>query len=531
MSRPLRTFGGEVGGKASGTIDGGICVLAEARRAGPTDVDRLSNELWPELLGYARFLRSSDPEGTVNEAFARLLARGDDVSFASLEVLRAYLRRAIKSQVIDVHRRRATRPPPVEFSENTAPPTPNLEAVVDDADYIEYLLSQLSPAQREVIELRFLHDLTVAETAERTGKPTGTVKALQHRGLRSLQVIAAMAVVVVIGLILVFALRQIQTISTDPISPDTSSEIEHDDPDIGIGPDGDTRSGPAPSGALGADPLSPVVGGDGDGGDGGDQSAVDAAGTTTSVASQPESTFGATTAGPSRTGSSSSTSVVGGATPSTQAPPSSASLPPSESSCVHSFSGPGPAGVTEGSSERYTLWFADVANVDRQVAVTVRGIGAGEAPITVDPASQNIMWGGSYSLGFRDRSDRWIETGRVAGRVPNTENPADGDQPSFGPSDQSWDYSIRVDGRVVAGPVVVVTVPAGQRTSNPIEVLAWRETLTVDLRSQATTGYIEGTESLMFETTETRRQRSEGVICDASVNLHDNPSTRLIGRP
>lgn len=45
---------------------------------------------------------------------------------------------------------------------------------------------ELGSEQRECVVLRFLHGLSVAETAEIMGKNTGAVKALQYRATRSL---------------------------------------------------------------------------------------------------------------------------------------------------------------------------------------------------------------------------------------------------------------------------------------------------------------------------------------------------------
>jgi RNA polymerase sigma-70 factor (TIGR02952 family) len=44
----------------------------------------------------------------------------------------------------------------------------------------------LGSEQRECVVLRFLHGLSVAETAELMGKNSGAIKALQHRAVRSL---------------------------------------------------------------------------------------------------------------------------------------------------------------------------------------------------------------------------------------------------------------------------------------------------------------------------------------------------------
>lgn len=47
-------------------------------------------------------------------------------------------------------------------------------------------IQQLNPEQRECIELRFVHGLSVNETATRMGRNEGAVKALQHRAVRRL---------------------------------------------------------------------------------------------------------------------------------------------------------------------------------------------------------------------------------------------------------------------------------------------------------------------------------------------------------
>jgi RNA polymerase sigma-70 factor, ECF subfamily len=47
-------------------------------------------------------------------------------------------------------------------------------------------LERLKPDHREVIELRFIHDMSVAETAAVLERSVGATKALQYRALRSL---------------------------------------------------------------------------------------------------------------------------------------------------------------------------------------------------------------------------------------------------------------------------------------------------------------------------------------------------------
>jgi RNA polymerase sigma-70 factor (ECF subfamily) len=67
---------------------------------------------------------------------------------------------------------------------------PGPAAVAEQRFEIEELranIRRLSPAQREVISLRFGAGLTTAEVSEALGKNTGTIKALQYNGIMALR--------------------------------------------------------------------------------------------------------------------------------------------------------------------------------------------------------------------------------------------------------------------------------------------------------------------------------------------------------
>jgi len=48
-------------------------------------------------------------------------------------------------------------------------------------------LENIDPAQREVVELRFLAELSLEDAATVMNKSIAAIKALQHRGLSSLR--------------------------------------------------------------------------------------------------------------------------------------------------------------------------------------------------------------------------------------------------------------------------------------------------------------------------------------------------------
>lgn len=57
---------------------------------------------------------------------------------------------------------------------------------LEHADVVE-AIQRLSPDQRDVVTMRFLDGLEVAEVAEALGKKEGTIRTLQFRGLKALQ--------------------------------------------------------------------------------------------------------------------------------------------------------------------------------------------------------------------------------------------------------------------------------------------------------------------------------------------------------
>lgn len=106
--------------------------------------------------------------------------------------LRAWLFRAGRNNLID-WRRRADRRADHHLDDDLVAgledPLPSPEDRVVQADAIDEVLGamvELSTDQQEVLQLRLLGQLSAAEVGELTGRSEGAVRALQHRGLRSL---------------------------------------------------------------------------------------------------------------------------------------------------------------------------------------------------------------------------------------------------------------------------------------------------------------------------------------------------------
>ncbi|MGH9281768.1 MAG: RNA polymerase sigma factor [Acidimicrobiales bacterium] len=138
--------------------------------------------LAPAVLGYLRAQRAPDPEDVLGEVFLQVARdlgrfRGDD------DALRRWVFAIAHNRLLDARRRVARRPMTADrpVPEQSAPlaPDPPDPALVE-------ALAELTSEQREVVVLRFVADLSLADVAHLTRRRVGAVKALQHRALETL---------------------------------------------------------------------------------------------------------------------------------------------------------------------------------------------------------------------------------------------------------------------------------------------------------------------------------------------------------
>lgn len=157
----------------------------------------------PKLTSFAEARGASDPDGIANTVMMEFFQRLDGLSFEAPAQMWSYLYHIARSRVID--ERRATKP--VEYHERQAiehlmAPAAEFDERVADRQYVDGLLSELTSDQREVLEMRFLDDLSIEETASRTGRTLTAVKGLQRRAIRALSTAAALiALILVAGLV------------------------------------------------------------------------------------------------------------------------------------------------------------------------------------------------------------------------------------------------------------------------------------------------------------------------------------------
>lgn len=138
-----------------------------------------------------RFLAAQgarDAEATTQDVFLRVLG-GLDRFDGDADHLRSWVFTVARNVLIDEHRAAARRPVAA------AEPAPDLPAPGGEDDVVAGLdsrrilavLDTLAADQREVVVLRFLADLPLADVAAVVGRSVPSVKALQHRGVTRLR--------------------------------------------------------------------------------------------------------------------------------------------------------------------------------------------------------------------------------------------------------------------------------------------------------------------------------------------------------
>ena len=162
-------------------------VLAAARQGTAWAWTALYRDLAPQVLGYLRASGASDPDDLTGEVFLGLvrdIARfeGDESKFRSWVFVIAHHR------LLDDRRRRTRRPEtPSSFdhaADHRTGGNVEHEALGNlGRQAVQALIDRCAPDQREVLLLRILGGLSLAEVAEVVGKTVGAVKALQHRGI------------------------------------------------------------------------------------------------------------------------------------------------------------------------------------------------------------------------------------------------------------------------------------------------------------------------------------------------------------
>lgn len=143
------------------------------------------------VTGYVASRGAREPEDLASEIFIKVANNihnfdGDESSFRSWIFVIAHRR------LIDERRAVGRKP---DFTELPTDYSPNGAAGNVESEALELLVTEelkdafevLTDGQRDVLALRMIAGLTLAETAELIDKKVGAVKALQRRALETLQ--------------------------------------------------------------------------------------------------------------------------------------------------------------------------------------------------------------------------------------------------------------------------------------------------------------------------------------------------------
>jgi RNA polymerase sigma-70 factor (ECF subfamily) len=140
-----------------------------------------------QVTGYLRVRGAADAEDLANEVFLQVARNirqfeGNEASFRSWVFVIAHRR------LIDARRTLNRRP--VTVDEPADPVGGDVEHEALDRISrvrVEELLGQLTDDQRDVLALRIVADLPLAETARILNREIGAIKALQRRAVHSLK--------------------------------------------------------------------------------------------------------------------------------------------------------------------------------------------------------------------------------------------------------------------------------------------------------------------------------------------------------
>jgi RNA polymerase sigma factor (sigma-70 family) len=162
-------------------------LMADARSAAPNGFDGLARSVERQLVGFLRARGADDAEGLANDVLVRVFRHLDRFD-GGLAAFRAWVFTIARNRLIDERRRRSRQVESVLRAPEAMPESRAPDAIdrLDDTSRVERLLAQLTDEQREVVLLRVVAGLSVAETAEVVGLREGAVRALQHRGLAAL---------------------------------------------------------------------------------------------------------------------------------------------------------------------------------------------------------------------------------------------------------------------------------------------------------------------------------------------------------
>jgi len=145
--------------------------------------------LWPQVYQYAyyRLQSKEEAEELTQEVFQKVFQQVKKGNVEE-EKIRAYIFAAIRNTIYDTWRQRGRSPKVVELNQITEKSAPVSENhMVEENMVLREALKKLPEVYQKVLVWRIVEGYPLNEVAERLGKPVGTIKSLQFRGVKKLK--------------------------------------------------------------------------------------------------------------------------------------------------------------------------------------------------------------------------------------------------------------------------------------------------------------------------------------------------------
>jgi RNA polymerase sigma-70 factor, ECF subfamily len=170
-----------------------IIALAQKVQSGDQSAfSDLYDEFSPRLYSYIRIKVGTDQEAEdiLQEVFLKAWTGIKKLDLSNLN-LSAWLYKVTGNTINDYYRKKYRQPQQVSIDEaaelaGTDSPSLNTGHQLEKR-VVERLMDELPSHYKEVIELRYFQDFSVADTAQIMGKNSVTVRVWQHRALARLK--------------------------------------------------------------------------------------------------------------------------------------------------------------------------------------------------------------------------------------------------------------------------------------------------------------------------------------------------------
>jgi RNA polymerase sigma-70 factor (ECF subfamily) len=167
-------------------------VVEAAKRGEPEALSLLYQQYFPRVYRFvnARLSNVEDAEDVTTEIFLRIIDGIGSFTWRGIP-FGAWVFRIARNEVISHVRKQKSRASTTELTDSTPATIPDHADEVEQQltfEMVKGLIEGLPEAQRQVVTLRFIAGLSVAETAGALQKTENNVKVLQHKAIAKLQV-------------------------------------------------------------------------------------------------------------------------------------------------------------------------------------------------------------------------------------------------------------------------------------------------------------------------------------------------------